>query len=887
MSVPLEINRHFRVGISYRPTQKGHRVFIAGGAVVLVFCLLLFNGIFAASQEYLSDEDLKTNVSTLNNILDSSEAFDLSSDDVGSEENHSLRRLGVKKKANSLFPDYPHLGNLGNSYKNGYFGTYPAVTPPPMPVPFPVPVPVPHMMSEEDDVRDSEKSQEHHHYHHNVPSSNGQKPKPDYVKDEIVMTAEAEFKCHSGFLLQGGRCVQYDQKPTKLGCRKGWKFRNGVCTGVDVEPSRFMCDEGFVEDAEKKVCVKGVRAPKQIFCPQGFHIGKEMCFRPVHTKADRECDNGYQFVGNECYKKEEVMSRSECPPGFHEKAGACRRASHVAGSPSCPHGYEYDGSSCMKVLTATALDTCPQSFGLENGECVKRKSVAARAECPAGGQLDGYICLVRDVTQPTSSCPAHTNTKKGGANECVSESRSDAEPYCRYGYYDSKTGMCSARKKQEKPEYRCPFGYLPIDKHSCVRKKKSAPQLTCPPAYKLDYKGKVCESVERVKPAYNCPKGYDHLQGSSECKSVERAPRKQGCPPGHTFNPNGSTCEKVVTVPARMSCDTGFSPTPHGQCMKVEVMQPDIHCPPNFQPSQQYAKDGNRHHNAGPTVTVCIGESRTPVIYTCPEDYERSNTDHEERCVGREDVEPQLKCPRGFVEESNGKCMTYDKKDPRLVCPEGYQIAANQCLKHLEEKPVVMCPVGYKLYDGVCVNQVFSKPKAICPRGYTFDHLVGQCYKIEVKYNFSKAEPAREALLDLEQEPEKEKEAVLDLDQTTTSTRRIFVQPQQFVQPIQQAPVPTTVQVIQQRIPIPQPVVYLPRQAPPPPPPMLPPPPPMPYPVPVPYSVPRPVEVVRERPIAVPVHVPVHHKQVLAAIPVEKKKKHSGGSEHKKFFNKW
>eukprot|EP00922_Rhytidocystis_sp_ex-Travisia-forbesii_P020693 GHVS01030411.1.p1 GENE.GHVS01030411.1~~GHVS01030411.1.p1 ORF type:complete len:236 (+),score=33.74 GHVS01030411.1:174-881(+) len=233
--------------------------------------------------------------------------------------------------------------------------------------------------------------------------------------------------------------------------------------------------------------------------------------------------------------------------------------------------------------------------------------------------------------------------------------------------------------------------------------------------------------------------------------------------------------------------------------------------------------------------------------------------------------------------------MRYHKSSAHLVCPHGYRVMSNQCVQDLQEKPVVMCPRGFKLFNGVCLNRLYSKPKPVCPRNFTFDRLVGQCYKVDVRYQFKDEaipmpEEPEEELLSLD-EDKPDEEDLLSLDEDKPEEPRPTAMPIPRVAPpiIERQ---TVVKLIQQRIPIPAPVVYLPRQAPPPPPPIPPPPPPQPYPVPVPYAVPHPVQVIRERPVPVPMMTPVHHKTLMGAVPIKsiksKKSKHNNRSAHHK-----
>eukprot|EP00922_Rhytidocystis_sp_ex-Travisia-forbesii_P044344 GHVS01066165.1.p1 GENE.GHVS01066165.1~~GHVS01066165.1.p1 ORF type:complete len:894 (+),score=100.11 GHVS01066165.1:298-2979(+) len=705
-----------------------------------------------------------------------------SSSFVPSTSATTIRKLGLKKHDNkSRFPEYPHLG-----------GAYPY--PAPVPIPYPVPVPVPTEKSEEETSEEPER-------HDRRPS------RPEYVKDEVVVTSEPQYKCHEGFTLQHGKCVRYDRKETKLGCRQGWQFSDGMCVGVDVEPSKRMCNEGFTDD-EKDGCVKGFRAPRQVLCPEGFQIGKEKCFRDVHTKPDSECPPDYQFVGDECYQRKEVVARGVCQEGFELKKGSCRRVRYQPGSRHCSVGYSLSDKGCAKIVSMSPLTTCPEGFQLDGEKCVFRKTMEARAQCSPDANLEGGMCLRRFSQKPLLECPQGSGSKTGGVgNECYTESYAAAEKYCRYGHLDSKSKMCMGKMRSEPVEYRCPFGYLPVDKHSCMRKQRKPTERRCPAGLELDYKSSMCVSVEREHPEYVCPKHFSSIGADNTCTMMETADKKEGCEPGFRFNARSRVCQRSEYTAPQHKCEPGYSPSANGNCMKVEVMQPDPHCPPGFEATQA-APDINRH-GMSTGVTVCVGASRLDVTYSCPPQYELQHMDkkNKQTCAGREQVDPRLECPPNFEADPNGKCMRYESQAPRAVCGEGYKVVAGQCLKHIHEEPVVMCPRGYKLYDGTCVNRLLSKPKAVCPREYVFDHLVRQCYKVEVKYGFKK-QALEEDILDLElparTTPEPKEEILDEVYYPTPQPReppRVAVQPVVF-------PRPQTVQIIQQRVPIPAPVVY-------------------------------------------------------------------------------
>eukprot|EP01068_Selenidium_serpulae_P016759 Selendium_serpulae@DN6318_c1_g1_i9.p1 len=56
---------------------------------------------------------------------------------------------------------------------------------------------------------------------------------PPYIKNEYVVTTEAEFTCPRGYNFDGSKCSKYDQIESRLGCRQGWKYENEKCVGVD------------------------------------------------------------------------------------------------------------------------------------------------------------------------------------------------------------------------------------------------------------------------------------------------------------------------------------------------------------------------------------------------------------------------------------------------------------------------------------------------------------------------------------------------------------------------------------------------------------------------------------------------------------------------------
>ena len=266
-------------------------------------------------------------------------------------------------------------------------------------------------------------------------------------------------------------------------------------------------------------------------------------------------------------------------------------------------------------------------------------------------------------------------------------------------------------------------------------------------------------------------------------------------------------------------------------CRRVEAVQPELECPVGYKkerslaPSHLLAKfqespdKGEFNSRVSHRVLAggtrrrlrCLLETKKQPQQMCPPDYQAvPNPDGSESvvCVAKDRAKPKLECPPGFEDDQvTGGCLKLEAGPVRPVCPATHTMVSGQCVQHLSEAPAIMCPIGYRLFEGVCVTQLRSKPKPVCPPEFQYDELVGACYRMQVDFQFDNVAPP------VQEKPKEE--SILDEILTTTTTPEPRVRPQDILPERQQ---PTIVQVVQQPVPIPSPVVYLPRQNPPPPP---------------------------------------------------------------------
>ena len=437
------------------------------------------------------------------------------------------RVLG-KKHHGGFDLDYP--GFSGKKHKHHkkrnreeLYGTYARPLPPMQAVPLPVPIPYP---SPQEPSPLPQAPVQPLPPIPNYPPATG---KPKYIKNETVVTTNAQMTCADAFILDGNACVKYDKKPSKLGCKDGWGFRNGACVGAVVVPPSLDCDPGFEKNGAQ--CIKKKNAPKQILCPVGYILGRDSCERDVHTPPDIRCEEGFRFVGRECRKTQEAAPTAVCPPGYEDPAGLgqCRREIALPGKPSCPPDFQIVAGGCEKIFTAAAIPRCPERFRMDGLQCVFIATKPTIAQCSGinrNATLEGLTCVARHFRPPTMECPADFTMDPLGKQgfECSKECRVAAIPSCgkHKSKFDAHRKLCVGRKKNSPASFTCPAGYELIDKTSCFRIEKMPARPLCGLGFTLDHSAGSCVKREDFIPDQTCPEGFS-LHGD-RCEQRLSAP---------------------------------------------------------------------------------------------------------------------------------------------------------------------------------------------------------------------------------------------------------------------------------------------------------------------------------------------------------------------------
>eukprot|EP00923_Selenidium_pygospionis_P028233 GHVN01050851.1.p1 GENE.GHVN01050851.1~~GHVN01050851.1.p1 ORF type:complete len:484 (-),score=50.84 GHVN01050851.1:176-1525(-) len=445
------------------------------------------------------------------------------------------------------------------------------------------------------------------------------------------------------------------------------------------------------------------------------------------------------------------------------------------------------------------------------------------------------------------SCPAHyVEDVMKGPPVCKKTKKVKADISCPKLYdVDTSTMMCrKGKNKEQSPSLVCPGGFELVHDY-CIWHETQPHVASCPPGFRFD--GHQTCSAERLGQAQGvCPKGSHLDHTGKHCTKRTTFPVEQICPDGYRME--GSFCAMTKRISAELVCEDGFQPSISGQCARVEILEPELVCPEGTVLRPVSANNPVKSTKA--TDYWCVGENMVNPKLECPPSTQKlQNGLGELICKQIKEVAAQLECPQGFFDD-RGTCTKFYQTSKRPLCPEQFKFSFGQCIKNLAEAPVTLCPITYKLLDGVCVKEINTKPQPVCPIGYKFDALTSRCYDIEESLDIAEnPKPEVEQLLDLDPP---EEEQLLDLEPPA---------PQPPPQIIQQ-PAPQ-VTVIQQPIPIPQPMTMLPPQR------------PMPIAPPAPqsYPVPYPVPVIQEKQVAVPVE---HTRVVKTPVFIGKKKKHHG-----------
>ncbi|KAL8427793.1 hypothetical protein ACSSS7_007516 [Eimeria intestinalis] len=212
----------------------------------------------------------------------------------------------------------------------------------------------------------------------------------------------------------------------------------------------------------------------------------------------------------------------------------------------------------------------------------------------------------------------------------------------------------------------------------------------------------------------SCPFGFDMVEG--DCVKAEIMKPQLICPYGSFQNQQGACLITDSVLPERV-CPSGFEPYEKG-CIRKTVIQPLPLCPPLFHTSDETGallcvKPVGEH----PQWICDVGVPEGPV------------------CVQRHVTPPSAQCPDGFVLEQ-GKCIRWIRTGVTYTCPPGFEALGDPqnpvCYLDREVAGIPFCRPPFILQGGVCIHRDRYEPVPICPEGFHYDKETGQCRRVRL-----------------------------------------------------------------------------------------------------------------------------------------------------------
>lgn len=203
-----------------------------------------------------------------------------------------------------------------------------------------------------------------------------------------------------------------------------------------------------------------------------------------------------------------------------------------------------------------------------------------------------------------------------------------------------------------------------------------------------------------------------------ECVKIEVLKPQLLCPYGSFQNQQGACVITDSIVPERI-CPSGFVPYEKG-CIRRTVVQPIPVCPPTY-------------HASGETGAVlCTKPIGDTPLWQC----DVGVVEEGGVCVERQFSPPTPTCPDGFALQDGG-CVRWTRSAVTYRCPPGFDLQEGPggplCLLEQEVAGVLTCRPPYELRGGLCVHREVYRAPPVCALGLTFDAVTGFCRRVKLQ----------------------------------------------------------------------------------------------------------------------------------------------------------
>ncbi|KAL8271494.1 hypothetical protein Esti_004529 [Eimeria stiedai] len=333
-----------------------------------------------------------------------------------------------------------------------------------------------------------------------------------------------------------------------------------------------------------------------------------------------------------------------------------------------------------------------------------------------------------DGALPSTSSPATYNSKAPSIPGCLGRREEEAAPSERRGHVatsrplrerqpsrDAARGSSSSSHRKS-PTYWC----LPllICCLSCIvgAAGDAHHHEKNPAAKSLALRKKTLYAPQPLagEVLLSCPFGFDMVEG--DCVKAEIMKPQLICPYGSFQNQQGACVITDSVLPERV-CPSGFEPYEKG-CIRKTVIQPLPLCPPLFHTSDETG------------ALLCVKPIGEVPQWVCDVGVPEGPV-----CVQRQVTPPSAQCPDGFVLEQ-GKCMRWTRTGVAYSCPSGFEALGDPqspvCLLDREVAGIPSCRPPFVLQGGVCLHKDRYEPVPICPEGFHYDKETGQCRRVRL-----------------------------------------------------------------------------------------------------------------------------------------------------------
>ncbi len=500
---------------------------------------------------------------------------------------------------------------------------------------------------------------------------------------------------------------------------------------IDADEIEGDKDGNIYEFEHRRLIKQGIT---EYVCPEGYERVGNKCYKTTYgdkipatplyfddletvTDADVTTTGSVEVTADAIKKYEET--KTSCPEGYTLNNNTCIKyvdATVVPGSTtySCENGGTLSGDKCIITINATAHSgsttySCPNGGSLNGTNCVVTESApvvpgSTSRSCPNGGYLNGTTC-VKTTSYGASASGGQTNCScpSGGSlsgRTCTTTTSTGALTSARqcstsYSGWGNPQVVTSPT----------PLSTYTAETTKLVAVDSSCRLGKCTYTYYRYTRQKYqnCTGGTQYCANGSAPSGGRCYSTSSYAASCTTTPVSYSCPSGGSLS--GSTCVRDDSYRATEStsgstygnCPSGYSKSSDGKtCTKTYSASKSTGATTYTCPDG-YTKTSDGTH-CSKTYNATKHEGTT--TYTCPEGYTKDGT----TCYKTTDVEKEdiysYSCPEGYTKIGDGETT---------VCKKTVQVDGNYYCKDSEAT----------LVDNKCIKKTKGALKGYeCPSGY-------------------------------------------------------------------------------------------------------------------------------------------------------------------------